>query len=137
MLLGALQHRRRYRERAVQRTEEITGAGEPVNDLSWRRGCRWERGQLHFQRRTNCFQDEPTQDWICHGGGQGLFQLRCRSSVPTLLRSDPAQCQQIGWVIAFTGAGFVRQPLEIVEGEGRLAFFDTTLSASQEEAKAA
>ena len=39
--------------------------------------------------------------------------LRC----PTLLDSDPAQCQQIGWVVAFTGAGFVRQALEIVEGE--------------------
>src|SRR5262247_953828 len=54
-----------------------------------------------------------------------------------LLGSDPAQCQQIGGVIAFTGAGFVCQPLEVVEGEGWLAFFDTTLSASEEEAKAA
>ena len=51
VLLGALQHRRRYRERAVQGAEEITGAGEPVDDLSGRRGCRWQRGQLHFQRR--------------------------------------------------------------------------------------
>src|SRR5262249_59587864 len=35
------------------------------------------------------------------------------------------------------GAGFVRQALEIVEGEGWLAFFDTTLSAGEEKAKAA
>src|SRR5207245_3345215 len=105
--------------------------------LSWRRGCRWERRQLHFQRRTERFQDEPMQDRVERGGGQGLFQLRCRCSVPTLLGRDPAQCQQIGWVIAFTGTGFVRQPFEVVAGEGRLAFFDTTLSASEEEAKAA
>jgi len=38
-------------------------------------------------------------------------------------------------VIAFTGAGFVRQPFEVVEGEGRLVFFDTTLSAGEEERK--
>jgi hypothetical protein len=77
------------------------------------------------------------QDWICHSGGQGLVQVGCRCSVPTLLRSDPAQCQQIGWVIALTGAGFVRQPFEIVKSEGWLAFFKTTLSAGEEEAKAA
>src|SRR5262245_20150286 len=77
------------------------------------------------------------QDWVSRSGGQGLFQLCCCCSVPTLLGSDPAQCQQIGRVIAFTGTGFVRQPFEVVEGEGRLAFFDTTLSACEEEAKAA
>src|SRR5206468_2401629 len=125
------------RERAVQRVEEITGTGEPVNDLIWRRGCRWEWGQLYFQRRTKRFQDEPLQDRVDCGGGQGLVQLCCRCSVPTLLGSDPAQGQQIGRVITFAGAGFVRQFLEVVASEGRLAFFETTLSASEEEAKAA
>jgi hypothetical protein len=40
-------------------------------------------------------------------------------------------------MIAFTGAGFVHHPFEVVKSEGRLAFFDATLSAGEEEAKAA
>ena len=82
VLLGTLQHRRRDCERAVQGAEEITGAGEPINDLYGRRGCRWQRGQLHFQRRTKRFQDEPTQDWIGHSSGQGLFRCTVAAVSP-------------------------------------------------------
>ena len=53
------------------------------------------------------------------------------------LTGEQLREQTRAWLHENLPAGWIDETRQVIEGEGRLAFFDTTLSASQEEAKTA